>query len=48
MISFAGKVCVVQRMGESSQKDYVLQREHGPSGRPFSFPYNALYLLGNC
>jgi len=47
MASFAGKVCFVQRMGEESQKDYVLQREHGPIGRPFSFPYTALYLLGN-
>lgn len=46
MATFAGQVCVVKEMGEASHLNYILQREVAPTGRPYSFPYDALSLLG--
>lgn len=45
MLGFAGKICTVQRVGESSHRNYILRRESPPTGRDFSFPYDACFLL---
>mmetsp|Transcript_38289 Transcript_38289/g.97150 ORF Transcript_38289/g.97150 Transcript_38289/m.97150 type:complete len:237 (-) Transcript_38289:104-814(-) len=45
MLGFAGKVCTVQRVGDASHRNYILRRESLPSGRDFSFPFDALFLL---
>lgn len=45
MRSWAGKACLVQRVGDSAHKNYILLLESEPSGRTFAFPYDSLFLL---
>mmetsp|Transcript_615 Transcript_615/g.1707 ORF Transcript_615/g.1707 Transcript_615/m.1707 type:complete len:321 (+) Transcript_615:102-1064(+) len=45
MATFAGKRCMVQRVGSKCHGNYILRREDPPHERDFSFPYNALFVL---
>jgi len=47
MADWAGAPCVVDSMGVETHKNYTLRREALPSGQTFSFPYNALILMGS-